>query len=90
MREGTLRETRLLLSDVQSLLRLTLDGDEADFDEAKAPEGQRRLIADTEGARDLAELRARIEREAAAAYAIYRRIIEEPARAAAWQARKDT
>ncbi|NDH64275.1 MAG: bifunctional [glutamine synthetase] adenylyltransferase/[glutamine synthetase]-adenylyl-L-tyrosine phosphorylase, partial [Alphaproteobacteria bacterium] len=36
-----LRATRTLLSDVQSLLRLTLDGDEAEFDEAKAPEGQR-------------------------------------------------
>jgi len=82
-----LRAVRTLLSDVQSLLRLTLDGDEASFGETKAPEGQRRLIAATEGAADLPELRARIEAETAAARAIYRRIVEEPARAAGWQPR---
>src|SRR5262245_57082588 len=43
-----LRATRTLLSDIQSLLRLTLDGDEATFDESKAPEGQQRLIAAAE------------------------------------------
>jgi len=80
--------TRLLLSDVQSLLRLTLDGDEAGFDEAKAPEGQRRLIAATENVADIETLRGRIEAEAAAARAIYRRIIEEPARAAGWKPRR--
>ncbi len=31
----SLRATRTLLSDVQSLLRLTLNGDEAAFDETK-------------------------------------------------------
>ena len=82
-----LRATRTLLSDVQSLLRLTLDGDEASFDEAKAPEGQCRLIAATEDARDIAELRGRIETEAAAARAIYRRIVEQPAHAAGWKPR---
>jgi glutamate-ammonia-ligase adenylyltransferase len=79
--------TRTLLSDVQSLLRLTLDGDEAEFDEANAPEGQRRLIAATEDAPDLADLKARIAREAAGARAIYERIVEEPARAAGWKSR---
>ena len=59
--------TRVLLSDVQSLLRLTLDGDEASFDETKAPEGQRRLIASTEGVPDIETLRRRIEAEAAEA-----------------------
>lgn len=82
-----LRACRLLLSDVQSLLRLTLNADESAFDEAKAPEGQQRLIAATEGARDLAELRARIAAETAAARAIYQRIVEDPARAAGWQPR---
>jgi len=86
---GRLRATRTLLSDVQSLLRLTLNGDEAAFDEANAPEGQRRLIATTEGADDLAVLRARISTETEAARAIYRRIVEEPARAAGWQGRTD-
>jgi glutamate-ammonia-ligase adenylyltransferase len=66
-----------------------LNGDEAAFDEAKAPEGQRRLIAATEGADDLAGLRARISTETAAARAIYRRIVEAPARAAGWQGRTD-
>ena len=32
-----LRAARLLMSDVQSLLRLTLNGDEASFDEAGRP-----------------------------------------------------
>jgi glutamate-ammonia-ligase adenylyltransferase len=82
-----LRATRTLLSDVQSLLRLTLDGDEAEFDETKAPEGQRRLIAATEDAVDLDDLKARIAREAADARAIYTRIVEEPARAAGWKSR---
>jgi glutamate-ammonia-ligase adenylyltransferase len=84
-----LRAARTLLSDVQGLLRLTLNGDEAAFDEANAPEGQRRLIAVTEGAEDLAELRARIATETAAARAIYRRIVEQPARDAGWQPRTD-
>ena len=84
-----LRAARTLLSDVQGLLRLTLNGDEAAFDEASAPEGQRRLIAVTEGADDLAELRARIAAETAAARAIYRRIVEQPARDAGWQPRTD-
>jgi len=85
-----LRATRTLLSDVQSLLRLTLDGDEAAFDEASAPEGQRRLIAATEDAADLADLKARIAREAATARAIYRRIVEEPACAAGWKPRGES
>lgn len=85
-----LRATRTLLSDVQSLLRLTLDGDEAEFDEAKAPEGQRRLIATTEDAADLGELKARIVREAAVARAIFKRIVEEPARAGGWKPRNES
>ena len=84
-----LQATRTLLSDVQSLLRLTLNGDEAAFDETSAPEGQRRLIAATEDATDLADLKARIATEAAAARAIYERTVEAPARAAGWQARRD-
>ncbi|CAN5750274.1 bifunctional [glutamine synthetase] adenylyltransferase/[glutamine synthetase]-adenylyl-L-tyrosine phosphorylase [soil metagenome] len=80
-------EARALLSDVQGLLRLTLNGDEAAFDESKAPEGQRSLIAATEGAADLGELRARIAAETAAARAIYQHIVEEPARAAGWKPR---
>jgi glutamate-ammonia-ligase adenylyltransferase len=82
-----LRAARTLLSDVQSLLRLTLDGDESAFNETKAPEGQCRLIAWTEGATDLAILRARIEAEAGRVRAIYRRIVGEPARAAGWKPR---
>ena len=81
--------TRTLLSDVQSLLRLTLNGDEAAFDETKAPEGQRRLIAATEGATDLGDLQIRIGREADSVRAIYERIVEAPARAAGWVPRKE-
>ncbi|HYC65478.1 MAG TPA: bifunctional [glutamine synthetase] adenylyltransferase/[glutamine synthetase]-adenylyl-L-tyrosine phosphorylase, partial [Reyranellaceae bacterium] len=82
--------TRALLYDVQSLLRLTRDGDEADFDEATALEGQRRLIAETEGAPDIETLKHRIAAETAAAHAIYRRIVEEPARGAGWNPRSGT
>ncbi len=82
--------TRALLSDVQSLLRLTIDGDESSFDEASAPEGQRRLIASTEGAAGMGELRARIEGHLAATHAIYQRVVELPARAAGWQGRSVT
>ncbi len=81
--------TRTLLSDVQSMLRLTLNGDEAAFDAQRAPEGQRRLIAMTEGARDFDELHARIQAETAAAHDIYHRIVEQPALAAGWKPRGD-
>jgi glutamate-ammonia-ligase adenylyltransferase len=84
-----LRETRTLLSDVQSLLRLTLNADEAAFDERKAPDGQQRLIAAVEGARDIADLRRRIEGEAQAVRDIYERIVEAPARAAGWHPRRE-
>ena len=84
-----LRAARTLLSDVQSLLRLTLNGDEAAFDETRAPEGQQRLIAATEGARDLGELLARLSTETQAVRAIYRHIVEEPARAAGWKPRSE-
>ena len=57
-----LQAARSLLADVQSLLRLTLDGDEATFDAAKAPEGQRRLIAATESVADIDELRTTASR----------------------------
>jgi glutamate-ammonia-ligase adenylyltransferase len=83
-----LTAVRLLMSDVQSLLRLTLDGDEATFDELKAPEGQRRLIAVTENAPDIAALRHQIETGAKAARVIYIRMIEDPARAAGWKPRR--
>ena len=84
-----LRATRRLLSDVQSLLRLTLNTDEAAFDETKAPEEQRRLIAETEGAADLGALGARIADETKAAHGIYQRVIEEPARLAGWLPRRE-
>jgi glutamate-ammonia-ligase adenylyltransferase len=47
------------------------------------------LIAWTEGATDLMVLRQRIEAEAAQVRAIYRRIVEEPARAAGWKPRSE-
>jgi peroxiredoxin len=83
-----LRAARGLMSDVQSLLRLTLNGDESSFDESKAPEGQRRLIAQTQDVPDIAALRARLAEETAAARAIYEKIIDAPARAAGWTGRE--
>jgi glutamate-ammonia-ligase adenylyltransferase len=87
---GHLCAARLLMSDVQSLLRLTLNGDEASFDETRAPEGQQRLIAQTQDVADLTALRQRIEAEARSARAIYERIVEAPARAAGWTSRSGT
>src|SRR3954470_7202246 len=51
-----LRAARGSMSDVRSLLRLTLSGDESSFDESKAPEGQRRLIAQTQEVPDIEAL----------------------------------
>jgi len=70
-------------------LRLTLDGDEAAFDDTRAPEGQRRLLAAIGDAADLDALKARLETETAAARAIYLRLVEQPARAAGWKSRRD-
>jgi glutamate-ammonia-ligase adenylyltransferase len=81
-------QARTLMSDVQSLLRLTLNGDEAAFDEAEAPEGQRRLIAATENVPNIAALRLQIEAEVRSARGIYVRIIEAPARLAGWTPRR--
>jgi glutamate-ammonia-ligase adenylyltransferase len=84
-----LRDARRLMSDVQSLLRLTLNADEAAFDETRAPEGQCRLIAQTQDLPDIATLRSRLAAETAATRAIYERIVEAPARAAGWTARRE-
>jgi glutamate-ammonia-ligase adenylyltransferase len=84
-----LRAARALMSDVQGLLRLTLNGDESSFDESKAPEGQRRLIAQTQDLPDIEALRARLAAETGATRAIYEKIVETPARAAGWTARRD-
>jgi glutamate-ammonia-ligase adenylyltransferase len=81
-------DARGLMSDIQSLLRLTLNGDESSFDESKAPEGQRRLIAQTQDVPDTAALRARLTDETATARAIYEKIIDAPARAAGWTGRE--
>ena len=66
-----LRAARGLMSDVQSLLRLTLNGDEASFDETRAPEGQRRLIAQTQDVPDIEALRARRKRSTTSTAAIF-------------------
>ena len=84
-----LRAARALMSDVQGLLRLTLNGDESSFDESKAPEGQRRLIAQTQDLPDIEALRARLAAETGATRAIYEKIVETPARAAGWTARRE-
>jgi glutamate-ammonia-ligase adenylyltransferase len=84
-----LRATRGLMSDVQGLLRLTLNSDEAAFDESKAPEGQRRLIAQTEDMPDVDALRARLAEATSESRAIYERIVEAPARAAGWTPRRE-
>ena len=72
-----LRAARTLLSDVQSLLRLTLNGDEAAFDEAQGAGGP--APADRRRPQDVARPRrvagAHRGRDAAAR-AIYRRIVE--------------
>ncbi len=74
-----LAEAFRLWQSLQALLRLTMGGDEADFDEAAAPEGLKQLLAATAGVDDFAALRVKMTATAARVYDIYRQIIDEPA-----------
>ncbi len=74
-----LGEACRLWQNLQALLRLTMAADEADFDEQAAPPGLRTILAQAGGVSDLAALKAKMVATAQAVYAVYRKIIEQPA-----------
>ena len=76
-----------LLLSLQALLRLSIEGKETEFDEAKAPDGLARLLARTGGVADLAAVRQKVETLASRAYAVYQRVVEQPAEAAGFRPR---
>jgi glutamate-ammonia-ligase adenylyltransferase len=76
-----LGEACRLWQNLQALLRLTMAADEADFDQAAAPPGLQLILAQAGGVSDLAALKAKMAATAQAVYAVYRRIIEQPAAA---------
>ena len=75
----TLQSALTLWRQLQALLRLALEGQEADFDEAQAPEGLKRLLAQAAAAPSFTALKAQIVDMQAAVYEHYRKIVEEPA-----------
>jgi hypothetical protein len=60
-------------------MRLALDEQDEAFDEVKAPEGLRRLLAKAGGVDRFELLRDKVRNTADAAYAVYAEIIEKPA-----------
>ncbi len=70
-----------LFTDLQGLMRLALDGSEADFDAATAPEGLRRLLIKAAGAAHIDDLKRQVIRDAEMAYEVFVEIIEKPAAA---------
>ena len=78
---ATLIEAYRLWSSLQGLMRLALEEQDEAFDEAKAPEGLRRLLAKAGGVDRFALLRDKVQATANAAYAVYAEIIEKPAAA---------
>ncbi len=77
----TLTRTYRLFTDLQGLMRLALDGPEAEFDETTAPEGLRRLLAKAAGVEDIDALKRQVIDAARAAFEVYEAIIGKPAAA---------
>lgn len=78
---ATLIEAYCLWSSLQGLMRLALEEQDEAFDEAKAPEGLRRLLAKAGGVEKFELLRDKVQATADAAYRVYAEIIEKPAAA---------
>jgi glutamate-ammonia-ligase adenylyltransferase len=80
---GHLSRAYRLFTDLQGLMRLALDGPEADFDENTAPAGLRRLLEKAADVHSIAALRQQVIEAARLAYEAYAEIIERPAAAIA-------
>ncbi|MBM3622193.1 MAG: bifunctional [glutamine synthetase] adenylyltransferase/[glutamine synthetase]-adenylyl-L-tyrosine phosphorylase [Alphaproteobacteria bacterium] len=78
---AALIEAHRLWSSLQGLMRLALEEQDEAFDEAKAPEGLRRLLAKAGGVDRFELLREKVRATADAAHAVYAEIIEKPAAA---------
>lgn len=85
----TLLASQRLMLALQGLMRLALDGSEADFDVAAAPAGLRRLLLAAAEVDDAEALRDTVIRASEASYSVYRRLIEEPARRAGFTPRSE-
>jgi hypothetical protein len=69
----------VLWQNLQALLRLTMAANEGDFDESSAPPGLRLILAQTGDVPNFEELKAKMAATAEGVYAVYRKIIEDPA-----------
>jgi len=69
-----------LWQTLQALLRLTMGGDEADFDQDAAPEGLKQILCASAGVADYPALLQKMVTTAARAYAIYTDMVDAPAR----------
>jgi glutamate-ammonia-ligase adenylyltransferase len=78
-RAARLSRAYRLFTDLQGLMRLALDQSEADFDEASAPEGLRRLLIKAAGVDSIGDLKQQVIEAAEMAYEAYRDIVERPA-----------
>lgn len=70
-----------LFTDLQGLMRLAIEGPEADFDEATAPEGLRQLLVKAGGVARIEDLKRQVILAAEMAYDVFVAIIEKPAAA---------
>jgi [glutamine synthetase] adenylyltransferase / [glutamine synthetase]-adenylyl-L-tyrosine phosphorylase len=73
---ATLRNAGRLWRTLQGLLRLTVEGA---FEQSKAPEGLKAILARAAGANDFAALAATMEKTAADVARLYDALIERPA-----------
>ena len=80
-RAARLARAYRLFTDLQGLMRLALDVSEADFDEATAPEGLRRLLVQAAGVERIEDLKRQVILAAEMAYEAYVEIVERPAAA---------
>ena len=73
---STLRDAGRLWRTIQGLLRLTVEGP---FDETKASDGLKAVLAEATGAKDFTALMATMEKTAKQVTHLYRALIERPA-----------
>lgn len=78
---ATLSDAYRLWQTLQALLRLTMGGEEAEFDENAAPEGLKRILAAAAAVGDFAALKTKMAATADAAYQLYMDIVDAPAQA---------
>jgi glutamate-ammonia-ligase adenylyltransferase len=86
---ATLLATHRLFLSLQALMRLSLEGQEAAFDESEAPDGLKRLLASSADVADMAALKEKVQATAVASYDVYTRLVEQPAEALGFKKRSE-